>query len=129
MERKCLSSRRERNWKEKMMERSEEWWLDEDERLIDARTVACRKLRGARKRGEEEGILEQLWDNYRRKTKGVKRKIRKEKKELRERTVRKFREQGGMLNWMKVAEGRIVEGEGEVLEENGKTLGRVVRMM
>ena len=49
------------------------------------------KLRGARKRGEEEGILKQLWDNYRKE--GVKRKIRKEKKELRKRTVRKIREQ------------------------------------
>ena len=52
-----------RRWKEKvlaaaekeigkkMMERSEGWWSDEVERLIDARKVACKKLRGARKRG------------------------------------------------------------------------------
>ena len=38
MERKCLSSSRERSRKgEKMTERSEGWWSDEVERLIDAR--------------------------------------------------------------------------------------------
>ena len=56
-----------------MMERSEEWWSDEVERLIDSRKVACRKLRGARKRGEADSILKQF-----------------------RRTVRKIREQGGM---------------------------------
>ena len=53
------------------------------------------KLQGSRKRGEEEGILKQLLDNYRRVRKRVKRKIMKEKKELRERTVRMIREQCG----------------------------------
>ena len=38
--------------RKKMVERSEGWWSDEVERLIDARKVACRKLRGARRRGE-----------------------------------------------------------------------------
>ena len=80
---KRLSSSRERNRKEKMAERSEGRWPDEVERLTDTRKVACRKFQGARKKGEDEGILEQLWDNYRRVRKGVKRKIRKEKKELR----------------------------------------------
>ena len=61
MERKGLSSSRERNRKEKRT-RSEGWWSDEVERLIDVWKVACRKLRGTRKRGEEEGILKQLWD-------------------------------------------------------------------
>ena len=56
--------------------------------------MACRQLRGATKKGEEEGILKQLWDNYRRVRKEVKRKIRKEKKELRKETVSKIREQG-----------------------------------
>ena len=56
--------------REKMTERSEGWWSDEVERLIDARKVACSKLRGARKRGEEEGVLKQLWVNYRRVRKG-----------------------------------------------------------
>ena len=83
MERKDLSSSRERNRKEKLVERSEGCWSDEVERLIDARKVACRKLQGVWKKAEEEGILKQLWDNYRRVRKGVKRKIRKEKKELR----------------------------------------------
>ena len=72
-----------------MTERSEGWWSDEVERLTDARKVAYRKLQGARKRGEVEGILKELWDNYRRGRKGVKRKITKEKKKLRKRTVRK----------------------------------------
>ena len=67
MEREGLSSSREKNRKDNnngkvrgMVERSEGWWSDEVERLIDARKVACRKLRGARKRGEEEGTLRQL---------------------------------------------------------------------
>ena len=51
-----FSSSRGRNRKEKMIERLERWWPKEEERLIDARKVACRKLRG-----EEEGILKQLW--------------------------------------------------------------------
>ena len=49
-------------------------------------------------RSKEErrrGILKQLWDNYRRVRKGVKRKIRKGKKELRKRTVRNVSLQGG----------------------------------
>ena len=48
-----------------MTESSKEWWSDAVERLIDAKKVACRKFRGARKRGErrEEDILKQLWDN------------------------------------------------------------------
>ena len=68
-----------------MMERSEGWWSDEVERLIDARKVAGRKLRGARGKGEEKGILKQLWGNCRRVRMWVKRKVRKEKKELRKR--------------------------------------------
>ena len=79
--------------------------------------------------------------------KGVKRKIRKEKKELRKRTMGKIREQGGTsyklfwtslrgkrrqrrLNRMKDEEGRIVEGEDEVLEvmaRHWRNLGAVVR--
>ena len=86
----CLIEEVWHRWKEKALaaaekgiergkktERSEGWWSDEVERLIDARKVACRKLRGARKRGEE-------------------RKIQKEKKELRKRTVRKISKQGGI---------------------------------
>ena len=44
------------------MERSEGWWSDKVERHTDARKVACRKLRGARKRGGRytESTLEQL---------------------------------------------------------------------
>ena len=57
MERKGISSNKEGNRKEKMMEMSKGWWSDEVERLIDARKVACRKLQGAKKRGEEESIL------------------------------------------------------------------------
>ena len=49
-----------------MMVRSEGWWSDEVERLIDARKVACRKF----------------WDDYKSVRKVGKRKIRKEKKEL-----------------------------------------------
>ena len=50
--------------------------------LIDVRKLACRKLRGARKRGEKEDILRQLQDDYKSLRTGWKRKIRKEKKEL-----------------------------------------------
>ena len=67
----------------------------------------------------------------------MKRKIRKEQKELRKRTVDKIREQGGTscklfwtdvrgkrkvqrLNRMKDEEGKIVEGEDEGLEVMGK---------
>ena len=49
-----------------MAEISEGCWSDEVERLADARMVAWGKLRVARKRGEEEGILKQLLNNYRR---------------------------------------------------------------
>ena len=73
--------------------------------------------------------LSQLWENYRRARKEMKRAIIKEKKELK-RTVRKIREQGGTsckLFWtelrgkrrvrrMEDVEGRMVEGEGEVLK-------------
>ena len=72
---------------------------------------------------------------------GVKRKIKKEKKELRKRTVRKIREQGGTscrlfwtdvrgkkkerrLNRMKDEEGRIVEGEDDMLARHWEELGR-----
>ena len=55
MEREGLSSSRERNRKGEMMESSEGWWTDGVKRPIDARKVACRKLRGTRKGGEEEG--------------------------------------------------------------------------
>ena len=64
-----------------MMERLKRWWSDEVERLVDARMVACRKLRGARMRGEEESTLKQLWDNYRKVRKWVKRMIRKEREQ------------------------------------------------
>ena len=78
MERKCLCCSRERNRLEKMMARSEGWWPV-----------------GSYEEREEEGILKQLWHNYRRVRTRVKRNIRKEKMELRKRTVRKIREQVG----------------------------------
>ena len=78
-----------------MTDRSEECLSDEVERLIDARMLACRKLRGARKRGEEESMPNKLCDNYRRVRKGVSKKIKKEKKELGKRRVRNIREHGG----------------------------------
>ena len=65
--------------KEEFVENSEGWWSDEVERIIDVRKVACMKLHRARKREEEEGMLKQLWDKYRRVRMRVKRKIRKEK--------------------------------------------------
>ena len=99
------------------------------------------------RRGEEEGILKQLWDNYRRVRMGAKRKIRKEKKELRKRTMRMIREQGGTsckLFWTdlrgkrkgkrlnRMNDRRIVEGEEEdevlavleVLAKHWEELGR-----
>ena len=60
MERKCICCSRERNRKEKIMETSEGWWPV-----------------GTYVEREEEGILKQLWHNYRRVRTGVKRKIRK----------------------------------------------------
>ena len=65
------------------------------ERLIVIRKMMCRKLREARKRRVGVVTLSQLWENYRRARKEVKKAIMKEKKELRKRTVRKIREQGG----------------------------------
>ena len=82
VERKGLSSSIERNRKKKIMEKSEGWWSDEVERLIDARKVAGRKLRGGRykstlgqlqkseNRGEEEdlegeeGIEKEISEEY-----------------------------------------------------------------
>ena len=81
--------------------------------------------------------LSQVWENYRRVRKEMKKAVKKEKKELRKRTARKIREHGGTsckLFWtdlrgkrkerrvkrMKDGEGRMVEGEGEVLEVMAK---------
>ena len=68
---------------------------------------------------EEQGREERwtvhwkIWDNYRRVRKGVKRRIVKEKKELRERTVMKISEQGGTsckLLWTDMEERGSSEG-------------------
>ncbi len=64
-------------------------------RLIVIRKMPCRKLREARKRRVGMVTLSQLWENYRRVRKEVEKAIMIEKKELRKRTVRKIREQGG----------------------------------
>ena len=130
-----------------MTERSDGWWSCKVERFIDARKVACRKLRGASKRVEGEGILRQIWDNYRRVRKGAKMKI---KKELRKIKVRKIREHDRKLFWtdvrgkrkqqrlnrMKDEEGSIMAGEEEVLagmarhwEELERSSDDLVRMM
>ncbi len=65
------------------------------ERLIVIRKITCRKLREARKRRLGVVTLSQLWENYGRTRKEVKKANMKEKKELRKRMVRKIREQGG----------------------------------
>ena len=88
------------------------WLIEsyEEQGREERRKRACRMLRGARKRGGEEGILMQLWDNYRRVRMGV--KIRKEKKELKKR-MRKFGEQGG----------RAAHCFGLILEERERNKG------
>ena len=52
-------------------------------------------ISGTKKRGEEEGILKQLWDNYRGVRRGEEEDLEGEE-ELRKRTVRKISEQSGM---------------------------------
>ena len=81
-----------------MTERLERRWSDEVERLVDARKVACRKLQGARKRRGGR-YTETISGQLQKCENGVMRKIRKEKKKLRKRTVRKIRLQG----WHRVA--------------------------
>ena len=66
------------------------------EKLIVIGKTTCRKLREARQRRVGMVILSQLWENYKRARKEVKKVIMKEKKDLRKGTVRKIREQGGM---------------------------------
>ena len=57
--------------------------------------MTCRKLREERKRRVGGVTLSQLWEDYKRARKEVKKATMKEKKELRKGTVRKIREQGG----------------------------------
>ena len=96
--------------------------------------VACRKLRGVKKRGDEEGVLKlRQLQRVRTGGGGVRGRSRKEKKEMRKRTVRKIREQGGKssqlfrtdlrgkwkerrLNRIKDKVRRILEGEDAMLE-------------
>ena len=85
----------ERNRKE-VTDRSEGWWSEDVERLIVIRKMTCRKLREARHRRVGVVTLRQLWESYRGARKEVKKAIMIEKKELRKRTVRKIREQGGI---------------------------------
>ena len=74
-----------------MIERLKRWLSDEVERLIDARSVACRKLRS---KNERRGgrYTELTMGQLQKSEKEVKRTIRKENKDLRKTTVRKIRE-------------------------------------
>ena len=62
---------------------------------IQARKVACRKLREARRTVKQDETLREKWNTYKNKRRFVKKLIRKEKKEMRKRTLRKIKEQGG----------------------------------
>ena len=64
MERKGLSSSRERNRKGKMMERSEGCGQMRQKDLIVLGMWPLGSYE--EQRGEEEGILRQFWDNYKR---------------------------------------------------------------
>ena len=83
--------------REKVTVRSEGWCSEDVERLIVIKKMTCRKLKEARKRRVGMVTLSQLLKNYRRARKEMKKAIMKEKKELRKRTVRKIREQGGLI--------------------------------
>ena len=61
--------------RKKVTERSGGWWLENVERLIVIRKMTCRKLRIAWKRRVGEATLSQLWENYRRVRKEVKKAI------------------------------------------------------
>ena len=58
--------------RKKVTERSEGWWSEDVERLIVIRKMMCRKLREERKRRVGVVTLSQLWKNYRRTRKEVK---------------------------------------------------------
>ena len=68
------------------------WWSVDVERVIQERREACQQLRQAKRRGDE---VASLWETYRLKRKKVKKVIRKEKKENRQRTLQRIMEQGG----------------------------------
>ena len=59
------------------------------------RQAVCKELREARRRGAQDEIVQRKWEKYRNKRKLVKKLIRKEKNEMRKRTMKKIREQGG----------------------------------
>ena len=126
----------ERGIGKKVRENSKGWWSKEIEAAIQARKEACRKVREARQR--KDATLDIRWKDYKDKRKAVKKLLRREKKELRRKTLRKIREQGGAsskLFWsdlvrrkkkgksiprMKSKLGQIVESQEEVVEELAK---------
>ena len=83
--------------KKKVTERSKGWWSTDVEAAIQARKAVCKELREARRRGAQDEIVQRKWEKYRNKRKLVKKLIRKEKNEMRKRTMKKIREQGGPI--------------------------------
>ena len=81
--------------KKKVNEHSKGWWSTEVEMAIQARKEACRKLREARRTVKQDEILEEKWNTHKNKRRLVKKLIRKEKKEMRKRTLRKIKQQKG----------------------------------
>ena len=61
---------------------------------LQARKAVCKELREARRRGAQDEIVQRKWEKYRNKRKLVKQLIKKEKNEMRKRTMKKIREQG-----------------------------------
>ena len=119
--------------KKKIRENSKGWWSKEIEAAIQARKEACRKVREARQR--KNATLNIRWKDYKDKRKAVKKLLRRERKEMRRKTLKKIREQGGAsskLFWsdlvgrkrkrrsiprLKSKMGQVVESQEEVVEE------------
>ena len=78
--------------KKKANEHSKQWWSTEVEMAIQARKEACRKLREARRTVKQDETLRENWNTYINIKWFVKKLIRKE---MRKRTLRKIKEQGG----------------------------------
>ena len=120
----------------KIRENSKVWWLKEIEAAIQVRKEACRKVREARQR--KDTTLNIRWKDYKDKRKAVKKLLRREKKEMKRKTLENIREQGGSsskLFWsdlgkrkrkrrsiprLKSKMGRAVESQEEVVEELAK---------
>ena len=73
-------------------ENSKGWWSKENEAAIQARKKVCRKLREARQR--KDASLNIRWKDKR---KAVKKLLRKEKKEMRRKSLKKLWNSGELV--------------------------------